>query len=126
MIGDLADVFSAIVKGKFGKGYSRVDVLFDRYLETSIKDGMHSDWAGLMRPIRRVIGSRHVKLPQSSKQFISHATNKAELALFLSNELMTSAKDLSEGHELITAGWIRRRRSGLDLGVNLKSRLKST
>jgi len=102
--GDLADVFSAIVKGKFGKGYSRVDVLFDRYLETLIKDGMHPDRAGLMRPIRRVIDSRHVKLPQSWKQFISHATNKAELASFVSNELMTSVKDLSEGHELITTG----------------------
>ena len=43
--GDLADVFLAIVTGKFGKGYSRVDVLFDRYLQTSIKDGSRSDRA---------------------------------------------------------------------------------
>ena len=88
-------ILQAIVKGKFGKGYSPVDVLFDRYLETSIKDGTRSDRARLMRPIRRVIDSRQVKLPQSWKQFISHATNKAELASFLSNVLMTSAKDLS-------------------------------
>ena len=45
-------------------GNSRVDVLFDRYLETSIKDGTHSDHAGVMRPIRRVIDSRDVKMPQ--------------------------------------------------------------
>ena len=54
--------------------------------------------------MRKVIDSRHVKLPQTLEQFITHSKNKAELALFLSNELMTSAKDLSEGHELMIAG----------------------
>ena len=101
---DLADVFSGIVKGKSGKGYSRDDILFGRCLETSIKDGTRFDWVGNMRPIRKVIYSRHVKLPQTLQQFITHSKNKAELASFLSNELMMSAKDLSEGHELIITG----------------------
>jgi len=85
-------------------GYSRVDVLFDRYFETSIKDGTRSNRAGVMRPIRRVIDSRCVKLPQNWKQFISHSRNKAELASFLSSELIRNASDLSQGHELVLAG----------------------
>ena len=102
--GDLADVFTNSVKRKFTLGYSRVDVLFDRYFETSIKDGTRSNCAGVIRPIRRVIDSRCVKLPQNWKQFISHSRNKAELASFLSSELIRNASDLSQGHELVLAG----------------------
>ena len=83
--------------------YSQADVWFDKYLETSLKDGTCSDWAELLRPIREVIHSRHVRLPQTWKQLINHSKKKAELASFLSNELMMSAKVLSEGQDLIIA-----------------------
>ena len=76
---DLVEVFSDIMKGKFGNGYFRVNVLFDRYLKTSNKDGTYSDPEGLIRPIRRVIDSRSVKLPQSWNQFLTHSKKQSRV-----------------------------------------------
>ena len=36
---DIANVFVNNIVAKFKSGYSSVDVLFDRYMKTSIKDG---------------------------------------------------------------------------------------
>jgi len=60
-----------------------------------------------MRPIRRVINCRCVKLPQNWKQFISHSRNKAELSSFLSSEHIRNASDMSQGHRLVLLGGLR-------------------
>ena len=57
--------FTRNVLNRFGSEYSRVDVMFDSYLETSHKAGARSNRS--VRPIRRVIDSRIVprsKLPK--------------------------------------------------------------
>ena len=86
--GDLADTFTRNVFNRLCSEYSRVDVLFDRYLETSIKAGARTNRTGNVRPIRRVINSRNVKLPPSWKQFIC-------LPAFLTRELIRRASELS-------------------------------
>ena len=40
---DLGNVFVKNILAEFKSGYSRVDVIFDRYQETSIKDGARAN-----------------------------------------------------------------------------------
>ena len=93
--------FTRNVFNRCGSEYSTGDVLFDSYLETSIKAGAHSNRTGNVRSIRRVIDSRNVKLPESWKQLISLPVNKSELAAFLTHELIRRASELSPGNELV-------------------------
>lgn len=101
--GDLADKFVDNILGKFRSGYTRVDVLFDRYNETSIKDGTRENRSGNAQGIRRRIDSRSVKLPQNWSRFISLPANKSELAAFLSNELMC-CNVIPSASELVLGG----------------------
>jgi hypothetical protein len=105
--GDLGDAFSSNIFSRFGSVYSRVDVIFDRYLEDSIKAGTRTQRTGKIRPVRRVIDSKDVKLPQNWKQFITLPANKSELASFLSTTLIEKAStlnQLSQDHELVISG----------------------
>ena len=102
--GDLADVFSASVMKNFSTCCIRVDVLFDRYKELSIKSSTREQRARNSRPIRCVIHNREVKLPYSWKQFISLPSNKENLASFLSQELREVSRNMSPDSELIIAG----------------------
>ena len=85
--GDLADIFTASVMKNFSTSSTRVDILFDRYEDLSIKTATREQRAGTIRPIRRVIHNREVKLPYNWKQFISLSSNKENLASFLCQEL---------------------------------------
>ena len=82
---DLGNVFVKNIFAKLHYGYSRVDVLFDRYQKTSITDGTHANRVGSSQPIRWKIDSGTVKLPQSWSKFMNHTSNKFELASFISN-----------------------------------------
>ena len=53
--------------------------------------------------IKRKINSGDVHLPQNWKKFISHPSNKEELAAFLSNELM-NCLEIPSGCELVLGG----------------------
>ncbi|MES9882793.1 MAG: hypothetical protein ABW185_18145 [Sedimenticola sp.] len=98
--GDLADVFINVVNKSAG---SRLDVVFDRYNADSIKSGTRTHRAGIRsRAIRRIIDSRDVPLPVNWKRYIDSPENKANLAVFLSNELMSS--QLPQSREIVTAG----------------------
>lgn len=100
---DLGNVFVKNILAKFKSGYPRVDVLFDRYQETSIKDGARANRVGSSQPIRRKIDSGTVKLPHSWSKFMSHTSNKSELAAFISNELK-NCSELPSDCELVLGG----------------------
>ena len=60
--GDLADVFiGAVLQG--GILFKRIDVVFDRYYETSIKSGTRTRRSQGSTAIRQLIESRDVPLP---------------------------------------------------------------
>lgn len=103
--GDLANIFFKNIRRRFEAGFQRVDVVFDRYFDSSIKDGTRSNRVGATaRPIRRIIDSRDVKLPQNWVKFIGHSSNKAELASFLSNEIRGKADHVPANCELVLGG----------------------
>ena len=85
--GQLADLFIDIVKSN-GNLSNRIDVLFDRYEERSIKEGTRVIRSGGVKTVRRIISNRDVKLPDNWKSFIGLDANKANLASFLSEELL--------------------------------------
>ena len=82
----------------------RVDVVFDRYEQQSIKSSARSKRSGTgSRPIRHIIDSRDVPMVVSWKQFIDLPENKANLAQFLSEQLMLRSKTLP-GYEVVVSG----------------------
>jgi len=74
---DLADSFFRAVCSKPG---ARIDLVFDRYLDESIKGGTRN---------RRTCGNRNRHIRRIiEKQFMGLSKNTSNLADFLSNELM--------------------------------------
>ena len=98
--GGLADTFIQAVL-KMGKRYQRIDVVFDRYRQLSIKASTRLRRTKTSRPIRRVIESGLVPLPACWSNFLALPENKADLARFLSEELLRQAP---EDKEIVTAG----------------------
>jgi hypothetical protein len=78
----------------FGEYITRVDVVFDRYVgKDSIKAVTRSKRVGKQKPIRKLI-----------EGFIALDENKADLARFLSDVIMTKGKDLPDRYEMVTGG----------------------
>ena len=100
--GDYAANFITNVKKYFTPTCTRVDVVFDSYQLTSIKDGTRKHRTGKKRPIRSVIKSSDVKLPHDMKSFLQSTKNKQDLANFLSVEL--SKIHVEQGQELVIGG----------------------
>ena len=61
--GDLADVFVQNVKANFSHVCTRVDVIFDRYIEQSTKHGAREQRARGQRDIKKQITGRNIRLP---------------------------------------------------------------
>jgi len=88
--GDLADVFIGAVL-QSGTHFKRIDVVFDRYYKKSIKEGTRTRRGQGSMAIRRLIEGRKVPLPAKWDTFMAHNENKADLANFLSQQLMLQA-----------------------------------
>jgi len=88
--GDFADHFVTGVL-QSGAPYKRIDILFDRYYDISIKAGTRKKRGCGARPIRRPIENRNVPLPIRWDNFLAHPDNKADLARFLSQQLILCA-----------------------------------
>lgn len=88
--GDFADHFIKNVL-QHGASYKRIGVLFDRYYDVSIKSGTRKKRTCRARPIRRPIENRGVPLPSRWDNFLAHPDNKADLARFLSQQLILCA-----------------------------------
>ena len=56
------------------------------------------------RPVRKLIKSPDVPLPQVWDQFIALKDNKADLATILFTELLHAAESMSQNCEIITGG----------------------
>ena len=69
-----------------GNDFDQVDVTFDRYREISIKCATRGH-----APIQRVIEDGSASLPKSRCNFLALDENKADLARFLSEKLLTRA-----------------------------------
>ena len=103
--GDYAEVFFKAATRHFNNpGVKRIDVVFDRYKENSIKTPTRMKRTGKKRPIRKIVDSEEVVLPQVWAQFIALEENKADLAFFLSEALMVKGAGLAEDQEIITSG----------------------
>ncbi|MES9881148.1 MAG: hypothetical protein ABW185_09730, partial [Sedimenticola sp.] len=87
--GDLADIFVKSVI-QTGSSYNRIDIVFDRYREMSIKSSTRARRTKSAQPIRRVVENREVPLPKSWDNFMALPANKADLARFLSEELLAN------------------------------------
>lgn len=83
--GDYADKFISFIEGH-SMLTSRLDVLFDRYLNSTAKIIIKPK-SSKMTPVRRIIESGNVPFPKSWNNFLSSNDNKADLANFLSNVL---------------------------------------
>ena len=81
--GDYADQFVGQVL-KTVNSFDRVDVVFDRYQEFSIKTGTRVKRTKKLRPIRRFIEKKDVPLPKQWPDYMASEENKAELSAFLS------------------------------------------
>ena len=91
--GQYATVFVTSVLRHFSANTTRVDVTFDRYFGSkSIKEATRVKRKGKRRPIRKLTTSPNVPLPQIWEQYITHDDNKADLAEFLSNELLKQSE----------------------------------
>jgi uncharacterized protein YdcH (DUF465 family) len=89
--GDFSTVFMNAVF-RYGSPFERIDLVFDRYDQQSIKAGTRTKRKRSM-PIRRVIEHRDVPLPHDWGSFLSDPENKADLANFLSQEVIISAPE---------------------------------
>ena len=72
--------------------------------QQSIKAVTRSKRVGKTRPIRKVIDGRNVPLPQVWSNFIACDENKADLARFLTEIIVTKGTDLPQQCELVTGG----------------------
>ncbi|CAG9762464.1 unnamed protein product [Ceutorhynchus assimilis] len=98
--GDLAEVFLDRVV-HLGRPYARVDILFDRYRPKSIKSGSRCRRTRRAAPVRRDITSAAIPLPKDWKNFLALGENKAELARFLSQEVV---QHIFEAIEVVFSG----------------------
>lgn len=78
---------------RYAKDFHRVDVTFDRYREMSIKNVTRKKRAKGCSPIRRAIEDGSVPLPRNWSNFLALGENKADLARFLSEELLRRSPD---------------------------------
>ena len=74
-----------------GDHVSRIDITFDRYRPVSIKAAARQARTKGSRPIRRVIESIDVPLPKNWQNFMALPENKADLAVFLWEEVIENA-----------------------------------
>lgn len=101
--GDLADTFVKAVL-KAGSKYQRIDIVFDRYRQETIKGATRTRRTKASQPIRRLVEGRDVPLPKNWTHFLSLPDNKVDLAHLLSEELCSQAPD---DKEIVVAGGFR-------------------
>ena len=101
---DYANVFYTAICKYFKHSVKRVDVIFDRYYKDSIKNQTRNKRLGSKHPIRKVIDLGDVPLPQVWPQFLGLDENKANLAAFLSEYIMTQGVNLPNAFEIVTSG----------------------
>ena len=98
--GHLADKFRASALYQ-GKSYERIDIVFDRYCENSIKESTRSKRTTNQRPIRKQLDDRTVSVPHDWANYMASPENKSDYADFLSTKIK---KNAPYAKEMVTAG----------------------
>ena len=101
---DYGNVFFASVTKYFKSTVSRIDLVFDRYQSDSIKNITRNKRVKKKKPIRKIIHHGDIRLPQVWDQFLSLGVNKADLANFLSELIISKGNDLCNGQEIVISG----------------------
>ena len=79
----------------------RIDVVFDRYRASSIKESTRKRRTKNQKAIRKVITDRTVPLPENWNNFLACSGNKADYADFLSEQMkLNNASD----KQVVTSG----------------------
>ena len=89
-----------------GENADCIDIVFDRYISSSIKSTTRTKRGTNKRPIRRIISRGDLPLHQTWANFISLGENKADLAKYLSNYLVVNHASITNHNncELVTGG----------------------
>jgi hypothetical protein len=99
------DIFVKSILKHFKGSMTRVDVVFDRYFNLSIKNATRNIRKGNKRPIRTLIQNGDTPFPKGWDNFVSMAENKADLAEFLSKKIIEKSDDISQHFcEVICSG----------------------
>ena len=88
--GDYAVAFQRAVSNT-GSLYQEIHVVFDRYVDGSIKSRTRQRRTKTTRPIRWVIENGSVPLPQNWQNFLALPDNKSDLSRFLSEHIVAHA-----------------------------------
>ena len=100
--GQYADTFTNTVF-RMGANFGRIDVVFDRYQQESIKTGTRTKRNQRHRPVRRMMENDPlVPLPSDWSSFMALEENKADLALLLSSHLIEHSRRVES--VVVTAG----------------------
>ena len=103
---EYARVFFKSLVINVGENADRIDIVFDRYISSSIKSTTRTKRGTNKRPIRRIISRGDLPLPQTWANFISLGENKADLAKYLSDYLVVNHASITNHNncELVTGG----------------------
>ena len=98
--GELADHFIKSILWH-GKICDRIDIVFDRYRDSSIKENTRNRRTKKQKPIRKLITNRDVPLPQNWLNFLACPENKGDYADFLSEQMKLKE---SFDKQMVTSG----------------------
>ncbi|MES9884227.1 MAG: TCR domain-containing protein [Sedimenticola sp.] len=95
----IRDFGNAFVKRILGllKGYTEGRVIFDRYIDNSMKESTRSKRQGNITPVRFFIRDEMSIKNISMKLLLSHCETKASLTEYLSEQLLEAFKDRNQG-----------------------------
>ena len=80
-----------------------MDVVFDTYVKQSIKSATRAKKGIKKRPVRKIINRGDLSLPQVWANFVALSNNKADLARFLTEYIMSHGREFSHQYELVTS-----------------------
>lgn len=108
--GEMAKSYYGVIAGLLNRdGCQRVDVVFDQYLEVSIKGG-EREKRGESRALEERIYSQATPVPKLWQKYIAKPRNKENLCAFLSETRCTIAKEsLDQEKHLVLAGGFKER-----------------
>ena len=101
---DYARTFFRAATACVDEHVKQVDVVFDTYIKHSIKSATRTKRSLKKRPVRKIIDQGDLSLPQVWANFIALGDNKADLARFLSDYLLSHGREFSHQYELVTSG----------------------
>ena len=92
---DLADKLISSILYQ-GRSFDRIDVVFDRYRENSIKESTRNRSNIEQRAIRKLIDSRSVSLPHDWLNYMASSENKSDCKILYHNNSREKSNMIEE------------------------------